>query len=89
MTITEPSIVLVRVDLLKQIQARLEGQLDDPGLAAWAFEHFYAEETGQIDYEPGSEPVIAEVLDTLMFSDDPSFRLNEDELRELAVRLGV
>ena len=85
----DQSIELTRVDLVKQIQARLAGQLDDSGLAAWAFDRFYAEETGQIDYETGSEPVIAEVLDTLMFGDDPSFRLNEDELWELVVRLGV
>jgi hypothetical protein len=58
-------------------------------LAAWAFDRFYAEELGSEAYEAGAEVPITEVLDSLMFGDNPGFRLDEEELRALAAQLGT
>lgn len=79
--------VIMRSMVVAQIDARLAGTIGDKELAAWAFDHFYAEETGNIDYEVGSEPLLASVLDSLMFGDDPHFRLSENELLDLRTRL--
>ena len=57
-------------------------------MAAWAFDRFYAEELGSEAYEIGAEATIADVLDALMFADDPGFRLDEEELRGLVAQLG-
>lgn len=81
--------VITRTALARQIQARLAGRLDDAALAAWAFDRFYAEELGSEAYESGAEAAIADTLDALMFDDDPSFRLDEAELRALLARLGM
>lgn len=80
---------ITRAALARQIEARLAGTLGDAALAAWAFDRFYAEELGTEAYESGAEAVIADVLDALMFDDDPSFRLDESELRGLLARLGT
>ena len=76
-----------RADVVRQIEARLSGAVDDAALAAWAFDRFYAEELGEAEYEEGGEAAIADVLDALMFGDDPNFRLDEEELRALAAQL--
>jgi hypothetical protein len=78
---------ITRAEIVAQIAARLAGRIDDAALAGWAFERFYAEELGEADFEVGAEPAIADALDTLMFGDDPSFRLVEEELRALIARL--
>ena len=56
--------------------------------AEHAFDRFYAEELGNETYEIGAEATIADLLDTLMFVDDPGFRLDEEELRGLVAQLG-
>jgi hypothetical protein len=71
----------------EQISARLGGRLSDAALASWAFERFYAVELGEATLEPGAEQLIADVLDELMFGDDPDFRLGEAELGALLERL--
>ena len=78
-----------RAMVVERIQANLAGSLTNEALAAWAFDRFYAEEAGSEDYEAGAEEVITDVLDTLMFGDDPGFRLDEEELRALIARLGT
>jgi hypothetical protein len=83
------SVMLTRTQVVEKIQARLSGVIDDEALAAWAFDRFYAEEMGAIDFEPEGEPAIADALDELMFGDDPSFRLDERELQNLVARLNV
>lgn len=80
---------ITRAAVAGRIEARLAGQIDDAALAAWAFDRFYAEELGEEDFEEGAAPVIADALDTLMFGDDPSFRLEEEELRALVAQLGI
>lgn len=79
--------MLTSAALIEQIEARLAGRLDDAALAAWAFDRFYAEELGEEEYAAGAEQAIADALDALMFGDDPSFRLDEEELRALAAQL--
>jgi hypothetical protein len=84
----ERAAPLTRAALITRIEDRLAGRLDGAAIAAWAFDRFYAEELGQEQYEAGAESVIAETLDTLMFDDDPGFRLDEEELRALIAQLG-
>lgn len=79
--------VTTRADLIAQIEARLNGQLSDTALAKWAFDRFYAEEIGAEDFEPDAEPTISEVLDALMFGDDPEFRLSEAAFHDLLAQL--
>lgn len=83
------AIIITRAAVAQQIRARLAGTLDDAKLAAWAFDRFYAEELGDEQYEAGAEDLLANVLDALMFDDDPSFRLGETELRDLVAQLGT
>jgi hypothetical protein len=82
------AVTLTRGTVIARIEDRLAGRLDDAALAAWAFDRFYAEELGQEQYEAGAETMIADALDILMFDDDPGFRLDEEELRDLIARLG-
>ncbi len=79
--------VLTSAAVIEQIEARLAGRLGDMALAAWAFDRFYAEELGEEEFAAGAEQAIADALDALMFGDDPSFRLNEEELRALVAQL--
>ncbi|MEM8529361.1 MAG: hypothetical protein AAGF95_00875 [Chloroflexota bacterium] len=81
--------VVTREVLIERIEARLAGQIDDATLSSWAFDRFYAEEVGAEDYAEGHEPLIAEVLDALMFGDDPAFCLSEVELHDLVKRLNA
>jgi hypothetical protein len=81
--------ITTRAAVATRIEARLSGQLTDKALAAWAFDRFYAEELGSEAYETGAEAAITDVLDALMFSDDPGFQLDEKELRALVAQLGT
>jgi len=81
--------ITTRAAIVARIEARLSGQLSDTALAAWAFDRFYAEELGNEVYEAGAEVAITDVLDALMFGDDPGFRLDEEELRALVAQLGT
>jgi hypothetical protein len=81
--------ITTRATIVAHIEARLSGQLTDTALAAWAFDRFYAEELGSEAYEAGAEVAITDVLDALMFGDDPGFRLDEKELRALVAQLGT
>jgi hypothetical protein len=81
--------ITTRAAIVARITARLAGQLTDAALAAWAFDRFYAEELGSEAYESGAEVGITDVLDALMFADDPGFRLDEEELRALIAQLGT
>jgi hypothetical protein len=83
------SRITTRAMVVARIEERLSGRLSDTALAAWAFDRFYAQEAGSEAYEAGAEPVITDVLDALMFGDDPSFRLDEEELRALIAQLGT
>lgn len=80
---------VTRAAVAEHIGARLAGRLSDAALAKWAFERFYAMETGAASPEPETDPLLDEALDALMFGDDPGFRLSEDELRVLAARLAA
>ena len=79
--------VTTRADIMAHIQARLNDQISNAALAKWAFDRFYAEEMGDEDFESGAEATIADVLDALMFGDDPDFMLDEAQLRDLLAQL--
>ncbi|GIV96922.1 MAG: hypothetical protein KatS3mg057_1579 [Herpetosiphonaceae bacterium] len=82
-------MILTREAVIAKIEERLAGRLSDAQLAAWAFDQSYAYEVEEIDYEEGAEELIDEVLDELMFADDPAFQLDEEELRELQKLLRI
>lgn len=73
---------LTRQQLIERIESSDGSDLD--ALARWAFDQFYAEEEGSVDFEPGYRHAIGAVLDELMFADEPSFRLGRGTLRALA-----
>ena len=56
-------------------------------LAGWAFDQFYAEEAGTLEFEPGYRGVIGAVLDDLMFSDQPNFHLAPTEIAQMIAHL--
>ncbi len=91
--LSEPALardpITTRAIIVARIEARLSGQLTDTALAAWAFDRFYAEELGNEAYEVGVEAAITDALDTLMFGDDPGFRLDEEGLRALVAQLST
>jgi hypothetical protein len=83
----QPAREVTRATVADRIAERLAGRLSDAGLAKWAFDSFYAMEIGEASVAPEMDPLLDEALDTLMFGDDADFRLSEEELRALAVRL--
>ncbi len=79
--------VLTRQDILTQLHAAMVGKLTEQQLAAWAFEQFYAEEAGRLEFEPGYRQIIGAVLDELMFGDAESFRLKNEDFQRLREQL--
>ena len=79
--------VLSRRDVIEQLQAATQGQLDALRLAQWAFDQFYAEEEGTVEFEPGYRRAIGAVLDDLMFGDQPGFYLSTAELNHMIQHL--
>lgn len=80
-------MILTRSDMIARLEDRLAGRSDDRGLAAWAFDSYYAIEQGTLAVDPADADPIAEVLDDLMFADEPSFALDEADLTRLIARL--
>jgi hypothetical protein len=74
---------LTRQQLIEQLQAAADGKIDPHALSSWAFDHFYAEEEGTVEFEPGYRRVIAAVLDDLIFGDQPGFYLTDVELKQM------
>lgn len=81
------SVSITRQTVIDQIESRLRGALNDSALAAWAFDRFYELELATVQCETGAEAVIVDILDRLMFIDDATFRLEDEELRGLVARL--
>ena len=86
--VRQPDPIIMRSAVATRIEARLNGQLADAALAAWAFDRFYAAELGREQFEAGAEQAIADALDALMFGDEPAARLDEEELRAVIAQLG-
>jgi hypothetical protein len=76
-------MILTRETVLQKIEDLLQGQLNAKELASWAFDQTYAYELDQLAYEAGAEDLLDEVLDELIFHDDPTFQLEAEELRQL------
>jgi hypothetical protein len=81
------AMILPRSTVIARLEDRLAGRIDDRELAAWAFDSYYALEQGTLSVDPGDVEPVADVLDDLMFADDPSFALDEADLRRLIARL--
>ncbi len=80
-------MILSRRDVIAKLEDRLAGRIDDRGLAAWAFDSYYAIEQGTLSVAPEDADPIAESLDDLIFADDPSFALGDADLLRLIARL--
>lgn len=78
---------LTRQQLIDQLQAAAQGTLASTQLSAWAFDQFYAEEAGTIEFEPGFRRPISTVLDDLMFGDQPGFHLSDADLQQMITHL--
>jgi|GEM_PF-406600 len=78
---------LTRDQLIHQLQQAQQGSVDAAALARWAFDQFYGEEAGTVEYETGYRRVIAAVLDELMFGDEPAFLLSAADLAQQIERL--
>ncbi len=76
--------LLTRQQVIEHIETAGGGPAS---LARWAFDQFYAEEEGTIEFEPGYRHAIGAVLDELMFADEPRFALSEEALQALVGRL--
>jgi len=79
--------VLTRQQLIAQLQAVIDGTTEAHALSGWAFDRFYGEEEGTVEFEPGYRRAISSVLDDLMFSDQPSFYLSAAELQQMVQHL--
>lgn len=79
--------ILTRQQLIDQLHATTAGTQDAQQLARWAFDQFYAEEEGAIEYEAGFRRVISAVLDDLMFGDAPGFSLTASDARRMIEEL--
>ena len=79
--------VLSRRDVIEQLQATTQGQLDALRQAQWAFDQFYAEQEGRLEFEPSYRRAISMVLDDLMFGDEHPFRLTKADLQHLIQQL--
>jgi hypothetical protein len=84
-----PSATLLRTEVIAQIEASLAGKLSTKQLAGWAFNQFYKLEMGTSQPEPAYADAIEQVLDELMFADEPSFALDTASLRALLAQLEV
>lgn len=78
---------LTRQMLIDQLHAVETGTQPATNLATWAFDQFYAEEAGEIEYEAGFRRIIGHTLDDLMFGDAPGFTLSANEARRMIEEL--
>jgi len=78
---------MVRSATIAQIEQHLAGAIDAAALAAWAFNQFYAIEQAEDDLPPAETECIMDVLDALMFGDDPRFALDRNDLQRLITQL--
>lgn len=78
---------MVRSAIIAQIQQHLAGEIDAVALAAWAFNEFYAIEQAEAELPPAEAERIMDVLDALMFGDDPRFALDRSDLQRLITQL--
>ena len=78
---------LTRQQVMEQLRSALDGTIDVHGLANWAFDQFYAEEEGAVEFEPGYRRAIGAVLDDLMFGDQPGAYLTSAELNQMIQHL--
>lgn len=78
---------LTRQSLIQRLQAARNEPAMLQQLSGWAFDHFYAEEEGNLEFEPGYRATISSVLDDLMFGDEAAFALTTDDVARLIRKL--
>jgi hypothetical protein len=78
---------LTRHHVIEQLRSAIDGTIEVRALSDWAFDQFYAEEEGTIEFEPGYRRVIGAVLDDLMFGDEARFYLTPAELNHMIQHL--
>ena len=82
-----PLPVLTRAVLRERINTRRAGTWTDAALAGWAFKQFYDEDLGLLTFEEDADEEIRDVLDALMFADEPTFALDDAALDALLQQL--
>ena len=78
---------LTRQQVIEQLRSVIDGTIEAHALSNWAFDQFYAEEEGTVEFEPGYRRAISAVLDDLMFGDQPGFYLTRPELNQMIQHL--
>ena len=78
---------LTRQHVIEQLQTLRQGHVNSAAASGWAFDQFYAEELGEIEFEPGYRRAIHAVLDELMFADQPGFHLAAADVDRLIQHL--
>jgi hypothetical protein len=78
---------LTRQQVIEQLRSALDGTIEAHTLSQWAFDQFYAQEEGMVEFEPGYRRAIGAVLDDLMFGDQPGFYLSAAELNQMIQHL--
>jgi hypothetical protein len=79
--------MITATELITQIERRLANEISNEALAAWAFDRFYELELSEDDPAEAEDGPIGEILDELMFADEPDFALSEVDLQRLLTRL--
>ncbi len=80
-------MILMRNEVIAQLEQHLAGALSAAQLAGWAFDRFYALEQGDESVESTDADVIAATFDELMFADAAPFALTAGDVQRLIARL--
>ena len=78
---------LTRQTLIERLRAARAAPDVARQLPAWAFDQFYAEEEGTLEFEPGYRAIMQAVLDDLMFADSAAFALKDDDIERMIAAL--
>ncbi len=79
--------MLKKEDIVSQIDARLQGEIDDEELVMWAHECFINDDEGENPYDEEWVDIIDEVVYRLQASDEPEMELSEELLKDLRQKL--
>lgn len=88
--LTEAALpTLTRAHVADRITDRLTRTFSDAQLSKWAFDQFYKIELETLQLEEPYAELLAEIIDELMFADEPGFQLADADLQALVARLRI
>jgi hypothetical protein len=82
-------MILIRNDIITQLERYQAGAQSAAALAAWAMDQFYAIDQGRLSVDLADAELIADLLDELMFADDERFALAATDVHRLIERLQI